>query len=207
MGYTSAETGEKGATVEQVREALDLLLASIAATNAANAVAFRSATFANNIISFFTNPNGTGEAAATLDLPGEMFLDQAKTRFVDSFAFDTTTYEGATNPNLEGKPVFVLAVKGDGATVNYSFVDMSALVDTYSAADNSVTVNGFKIGVNISATAGNALTLTPNGLFVPAAPEMATEAEFDEMLRDVGLLPADSGDENGNSGSGEEAGA
>lgn len=207
MAYTSAGTGEKGATVEQVRETIDLLLASIAAANAANAVVFRSATFANNVLSFFTNANGTGAAAATLNLPSEMFLDQAKTRFVDSFVFDATTYEGATDPNLEGKPVFVLAVKGDGATVNYSFVDMSALVDTYSAADASVTVNGFKIGVNISATAGNALTLNPDGLHVPAAPEMATEAEFDEMLRDVGLLPADSSGENGNSGSGEEAGA
>ena len=69
------------------------------------------------------------------------------------------TYPGSTNPNLDGKPVMVLAVKGDGTNVSYSFLDMQALVDTYSAADDSVVVNGYTIGVKIDDTAGNALSL------------------------------------------------
>ena len=196
MAYTSAGTGVKGTTVAQTREAIDLLMTQIAAASAASSDAFRSVSYANNTLSFFTNAAGTGTAAATVNLPKELFLDQTKTVFVPSFAFQTggvDNYTGATNPNLEGKPVMVLAVKGEDNSIAYSFLDMSTLVDTYSAADASVTVSGYTIGVNISATAGNALTLNPDGLHVPAAPVMATDNEFDEMLVDVGLLTASSG--------------
>ena len=84
----------------------------------------------------------------------------------------------------------VLAVKGDGTNVTYSFLDMSTLVDTYTAADASVVVSGRTIAAHISSTAGNALTTDANGLYVPTAPVMATDSEFDEMLVDVGLLSA-----------------
>lgn len=128
-------------------------------------------------------------------LPTEMFLDQAKTAFVASFAFNATTYAGATNPNLDGKPVLVLAVKGidhnnnDAVTTTYSFLDVSTLVDTYTAAAGNsakiLTIAGYNITFNVSAdthnavevlndglavrvstTANNALTKDTNGLFV-----------------------------------------
>ena len=48
--------------------------------------------------------------AAIQALPTEMFLNQAKTAFIPSFAFNGNTYADATNPNLDGKPVLVLTV-------------------------------------------------------------------------------------------------
>lgn len=103
-------------------------------------------------------------------LPEEFFLDQAKTVFVDSFAWSNTTYPGSTNPNLEGKPVLVLAVKNpDGSTVNYSFLNMLHLVDTYTAADASVVVSAKTIAAQLSAVTGNVLELKADGLYVPSS--------------------------------------
>lgn len=128
-------------------------------------------------------------------LPTEMFLDQAKTAFVSSFTFSAQTYPGATDPSLNGKPVLVLAVKGidhnnnDAVTTTYSFLDVSTLVDTYTAAagnsakvltiagytitfnvsadtNNAVEVLNDGIAVRISTTANNALTKNANGLYV-----------------------------------------
>lgn len=113
----------------------------------------------------------TAIEAAIADLPVEMFLDQAKTTFVDNFAFNSETYAGATNPNLEGKPVLVLAVKGvnnktKAETVTYSFLNMQTLVDTYTAAAGAssqiLTINGYTITVNYDST----LTSSANGLGV-----------------------------------------
>ena len=124
--------------------------------------AIKYASYSNNTLSLYTNSTGTGTAAFEFSLPEEMFLDQAHTSFVGSFAWSSTTYPGSTNPNLEGKPVMVLAVKGDATNPTYSFIDMQTLVDTYTAADDSVVVSGYTIGVQIDDTAGNALTLVAN---------------------------------------------
>ena len=128
-------------------------------------------------------------------LPTEMFLDQTKTVFVPSFTFSAATYPGATDPSLAGKPVLVLAVKGidhnnnNAVTTTYSFLDVSTLVDTYTAAagnsakiltiadytitfnvsadtNNAVEVLNDGLAVRISTTANNALTKDSNGLFV-----------------------------------------
>ena len=133
--------------------------------------------------------------AAIQALPKEMFLDQAKTQFIQSFAWNASTYTGATNPNLDGKPVLVLAVKAvdhannDAVTTSFSFLDVSALVDTYKAktgnstkilniagyeiefkisadTNNAVEVLNDGIAVRISSTANNALTKDANGLYV-----------------------------------------
>lgn len=116
---------------------------------------------------------------AVAALPTEMFLDQTKTQFVSSFSFNATTYSGATNPNLDGKPVLVLAVKGvDNAdptntskqTVTYSFLDMQTLVDTYTAkaGDSAkiLNISGYEIEVKISSTANNSITVQNDGLHV-----------------------------------------
>ena len=128
-------------------------------------------------------------------LPTEMFLDQAKTAFIPNFAFNGTTYAGASNPNLDGKPVLVLAVKGidhtnnNAETTTYSFLDVSTLVDTYTTAsgdsskvlsiagytvtfnvsadtNNVVEVLNDGIAVRVSSTANNALVKDANGLYV-----------------------------------------
>ena len=78
-------------------------------------------------------------------LPKEQFLDLTKTKFVQSFAWSSTTYPGSTNPSLEGKPVLVLALKNSSDnTVAYSFLNMYELVDTYEA-DSPIKVTGRKI--------------------------------------------------------------
>ena len=123
-----------------------------------------------NTISFFKTPDGSGTAAYTVDFPTEFLLDQAKTTFVSSFAFSTTTYPGATNPNLNGKPVLVLAVKGTDGTTTYSFLNMATLIDTYTIASGNsakiLTISGRTITVNISAASNNAITVQDDGIHV-----------------------------------------
>ena len=109
-------------------------------------------------------------------LPEEMFLDQAKTQFIPNFAFNATTYAGATNPNLDGKPVLVLAVKGidhtnnDAVTMTYSFLDMTALTGVYTPALGNtakvITINGYVITFHVSAEPDNAITVQNDGLHV-----------------------------------------
>ena len=137
--------------------------------------AIKSLGVSGNTVSFYTSADKSGDAAFTFDFPKELFLDQAKTTFVPKFAFSTETYPGATDPKLAGKPVMVLAVKGQNPdSCTYSFLDMSALVDTYKAkatgkdASTTITVSGYEIEVkvNVSAAAGNALSLKADGLYV-----------------------------------------
>lgn len=146
--------------------------------------AIKSLDVTGNTISFFTSTDKTGDAAFSVDFPAEMFLDQTKTEFVPSFAFSTTTYPGATDPKLNGKPVMVLAVKGENPdSCTYSFLSMAALVDTYKAKavgkDTSTTVSiaGYEVDVkvNVSAAEGNALTLKDDGLYVSTAKVEASD--------------------------------
>ena len=144
---------------------------------AANA-AIKALKVTGNTVNFYTNTGMTGAAAFSMDFPTEMFLDQTKTEFVGKFKFSDTTYPGATDPKLDGKPVMVLAVKGENPdSCTYSFLSMAALVDTYKAKavgkDTSTTVSiaGYEVDVkvNVSAAEGNALTLKEDGLYVSTA--------------------------------------
>ena len=144
---------------------------------AANA-AIKSLGVDGNTVNFYTSTDKSGTAAFSVDFPSELFLDQTKTTFVAKFKFDAATYPGATDPKLEGKPVMVLAVKGENPdSCTYSFLSMAALVDTYKAKavgkDTSTTVSiaGYEVDVkvNVSAAEGNALTLKEDGLYVSTA--------------------------------------
>lgn len=176
---------------------------------AANA-AIKSLGVDGNTVNFYTSADKSGTAAFTFDFPKELFLDQAKTTFVQKFAFSTETYPGATDPKLAGKPVMVLAVKGQNPdSCSYSFLDMSALVDTYKAkatgkdASTTVTIAGYEVDVkvNVSAAAGNALVLKDDGLYVDISGKAdkvknATAGNFaalDESgnMTDSGKKPAD----------------
>ena len=107
----------------------------------------------------------------SIDVPVEYFLDQTKTTFVQEFAWSAETYVGSTDPSLEGKPAWVMAVKGDNDTVTYSFVNLEALVDVYTAKEtNSITVvisdaNEISADVKISAEEGNIISVKEDGLF------------------------------------------
>ena len=142
------------------------------------ASAIKHVSVSGNTVSFFTNTEGTGTAAFTVDFPKDLFLDQARTTLVANFTFSTTTYPGATNPNLEGKPVLVLAVKGTtdpesgtaSDTIKYSFLNMETLVDVYTvkAGDSSkiLTINNNEIEVHISSAANQAIEVRNDGLYV-----------------------------------------
>ena len=134
---------------------------------------FKSVSVSNGKVNFYNVPssevNSGTTVAGSFNLPEEIFLDQVKTQFVDNFTFSAVTYPGATDPDLDGKPVFVLAIRGDketNPTLNYSFLNMSALVDTYTASDTSITVSGYQLKVNIDPSSDTLLTLTANGLLV-----------------------------------------
>ena len=179
---------------------------------AANA-AIKALKVTGNTVNFYTNTGMTGAAAFSMDFPTEMFLDQTKTAFVGKFKFSDTTYPGATDPKLDGKPVMVLAVKGENPdSCTYSFLNMAALVDTYTAkatgkdASTTITIAGYEVEVkvNISAAAGNALTLKNDGLYVPTTDQSAkadkvadaTAGNFAGLdasgnLTDSGKKPAD----------------
>ncbi|MBR0167200.1 MAG: hypothetical protein IJQ08_00865 [Synergistaceae bacterium] len=117
-------------------------------------------------------------ADAIAALPTEQFLDQTKTKFEPTFTWSAVTYPGSTDPSLNGKPVMVLAIKGvDNAnpstvTTSFSFLDMTTLVDTYTAkaGDSAkiLNISGYEIEVKIDTTAGNGnhISVTNNGLMV-----------------------------------------
>ena len=157
MAYSYDQT--KLTNLKQLKKLAVRTKTEIEAVKTSLADALMYATYSGNKLSFFRNNAGTGTAAFAFDLPEEMFLDQAHTEFVGDFAWSSSDYPGSTNPNLDGKPVMVLAVKGDATNPTYSFIDMTSLVDTYSGADASIVVSGYTIGVQIDSTAGNALTL------------------------------------------------
>lgn len=124
-------------------------------------------------IEYYKTADGSGTAAYTIDFPKELFLDQLKTKFVPKFNFADGGYTGATDPNLDDKPVMVLAVKGEDAkgnvTTDYSFVDFSALVDTYKAkaGDSAKVLNisGYEIEFKVSGAEGNIIEVKDDGIY------------------------------------------
>lgn len=149
-------------------------------------------------------------------------LDQINTAIVENFVWSAERYPDSTNPNLDGKAVFVFAVTGNGdnPTTSYSFVDMDKLIDVYTAGDRSITISGYQINVRLSTTADNAITLENDGLYVniggkidkvtggtagniatltsdggiaDSTYRIATNAEFAEMLDEVFPVTSGSG--------------
>ena len=163
--------------------------------------AIKSISVSGRMISFFTTENATGTALATVDIPKDLFLDQARTQFVQNFTFNAATYPGAVNPSLEGKPVFVLAVRGStdpangtvNDTVSYSFLDMSTLVDTYTVKSGDsakvLVIAGREVEFKISATAGNILTANSDGLY--ATNRLSTFTQGNIVTSDANGAPQD----------------
>lgn len=113
--------------------------------------------------------NYTGQVVKTFNLPEEIFLQNLGTSFAYNFAWSNVLYPNSSNPNLDGKPVFVIHVKGDNASDPYeswSFINLQALVDLYVPADASIAISNNSISAGVSATSGNQLTKANNGLFV-----------------------------------------
>lgn len=142
-------------------------------------IAIKKVLFKNNALLFFKSPEAvdTDEPQYKIDLPVERFLDQTQTVLVPKFAWTEEFYPNSTNPNLEDKPVFVLAVKGvanadDGTdTVTYSFLNMETIIRQYQTSEETSTVNLLidnetniiSGAVNISADGSNSLSIGSDG--------------------------------------------
>ena len=151
---------------------------------AANA-AIKSLGVDGNTVNFYTSTDKSGTAAFSVDFPSELFLDQTKTTFVAKFKFDAATYLGATDPKLDGKPVMVLAVKGENPeNVTYSFLNMAALVDTYTAktdgkdASTTIEIAGYEVEVKVNIFRNHGSRLCLNS----SAPQSLRKALFSSFL-------------------------
>lgn len=154
---------EKSVTLEQLEIVKEYI-------NNKDAAAIKSGDYANNTVKLYTTADKSGDPAVTFNLPEEMFLDQAKTVFEPNFNWLPSTYPGSEDPHLDGKPVLVLAVKGDEDT-SYSFVSLEVL------------------GAKVSEEEGNALVMKDDGFYVPEAPEQtvveyATDEEVQALFSD-----------------------
>lgn len=182
---TAAEVTGLGAlaTKDKVAEAdLDTALGNkIDKIATAGGEALKGVKSDGNTIQFYTDQAMEGSATFTIDLPEEYFLDQTKTVFVEAFTWSAETYPGSTNPELDGKPVLVLAVKSqDGSEVTYSFIDLEKMIDVYTGGQTqtaTIAVSGNEITatVRVSATAGNQIVANEDGLFVAKTPDASAE--------------------------------
>jgi len=178
----AVETNQKFVNIEQfglfgtaVKSITDQL-------NTNGAQTFKDIVINGNTIEFYTenHTNAGATPAQTFDFPKELFLDQANTSFVANFTWSSTTYPGSTDPDLNGKPVIVFAVKGttDPArtTANeteYKFIDVSFLVDTYTVNEDTVSTNTLdinstnnKVSFKVNGDESNAIEVTETGLKV-----------------------------------------
>ena len=140
-------------------------------------------------------------------LPKEQFLDLTKTTFVQSFAWSSTTYPNSTNPNLDGKPVMVLALKNSSDdTVAYSFLNMYELVDTYtgtspitvsgrtvSHANSNVTVGSYGLASNATPSFGDTfnvpyVTVDAKGHVTAASTKTVTVPNAIASAKAIGLM-------------------
>lgn len=151
--------------------------------------------YEKNTFSFYAKADNSGDPLFTYNLPEEMFLDQTKTKLVDSFAWSEETYPGSTDPSLEGKSVLVLAVKGD-ESVNYSFVSLESIIKTYegkktkSTTSDVVDGNKISVDINISEETDNAVEIKDDGLYVPKY-EIAEDSDIDDIWGKVDSTQSD----------------
>lgn len=148
------------------------------------ATAYKAYDFENNQIKLYRTEDKS-DTPSVISLPEEMFLDQAKTKFVNPFAWSDNTYPGSENPELDGKPIMVLAVKGD-TSVSYSFVSLESLMnvctgENTATANTSVSADSkISVNINVSSAEDNALVINEDGLCVPFV--YATEADINELF-------------------------
>ena len=163
--------------------------------------AFKAVNVKDNKINFYNNPSPATDAVAdaTIDIPVEYFLDQTKTVFVQEFTWSAETYVGSVNPNLDGKPVLVLAVKGDDE-VTYSFVNLESLIDVYKVEDTATVSmeigegNVITAHANVSEEEGNIIFIKEDGLYASVtevdisnkADKLATTTKVGQILVDDG---------------------
>lgn len=168
-------------------------------------IAIKKVVFNNNALLFYKNPNAvnTDKPQYKIDLPVERFLDQTQTTLVPKFVWSEELYPNSTNPNLEEKPVFVLAVKGianagNGTdTITYSFLNMETIIKQYQVSSNTSTINlvldedtnTLSGSVNVSGDANNSLSVgTDGGLYSPIVNIGALTTQIENLTTQVNEL-------------------
>ncbi len=168
-------------------------------------IAIKKVLFNNNALSFYKNPNAvnTDEPQYKIDLPVERFLDQTQTTLMPKFVWSEELYPNSANPNLEGKPVFVLAVKGianadNGTdTTTYSFLNMETIIKQYQVSSDTSTINlvldedtnTLSGSVNISGDTNNSLSVgTDGGLYSPVVDISALTTQIENLSARVNEL-------------------
>lgn len=168
-----------------------------------NGKTFKHVTYCNNCLKFYAEIDpvlvGANQSSPlfTINLPAEEFLDQAKTNFVENFTWSDELYQGSENPQLDGKPVLVLAVKTNAdSSIKYSFVDLNLLADVTDVknADGTSIVSGGiarlpKATVSqfgVSKPDGNTITVDANGVLhggitIHALPDSIAGQSFDSV--------------------------
>ena len=201
------------ATVGQIK-----ILATRVATRLAaleSPKAFKAAKIEDNKLKFYESSDTTVTPLTYVDLPEEIYLQATQTGIVENFAFSTATYPGATDPNLDGKTVLVLAAKGDGTppTIVYSFVNMpsgsGAFIPKVAGAtaanlpmlqsdgtitDSTIASDTVVIKIN-SGVENNVVVIDANGKIKDSGHGIATDAEFEAMLTAAGLPSISGGGE------------
>ena len=162
-------------------------------------IAIKKVLYKNNSLLFFKNPNATGEDTPEykIDMPVEKFLDQTKTTLVQDFAWNETDYPDTENPNLDGNPVLILAVKGNDDSISYSFLNMKYLLNLYQASEEISTVaiaidvdsNTISGSVNISSDSNNNLSVgSDGGLYSPIVNISALTTQIENLTTQVNEL-------------------
>lgn len=195
------------ATVGQIKTLATRIATRLAALETPKA--FKGARIIDNKLCFYESADTTKTAIASIDLPEELYVQGLQTEIVEDFEFSAETYPGATNPNLNGKTVLVLAARGDGAdgngtpTVKYSFVNMSTIFDEIipkvsgategnvpvfssdGTITNSTIVGGDVVVKVAGATENHIMIFNAQGKPKDGGHGIATDAQFEAMLDEV----------------------
>lgn len=144
--------------------------------------AFCDVSLSNGTVAFL---NSAGQVVKYFNLPEEIFLRTIGTAFVPNFSWSALAYPNSINPNLNGKPVLVLHIKGDSLNDPYEdwgFCNLEDLIDLYVPADPSIAVSNNSISAAISAASGNLLSLKNDGLFAGDDP-VTSVADWSAVLQ------------------------
>ena len=138
------------ATVGQIKT-LGTRIATRLATIESKVGGFKGVKIEDNKLNFYDSTDTSVTAVTSVSLPEELYLDANRTDIVENFVFSAATYPGATDPNLDGETVLVLAVKGDNAdglntpTIKYDFVKMSSVIKNAVIKDPANVRGNFAI--------------------------------------------------------------
>ena len=162
-------------------------------------ISLKKVLYKDNSLLFFKNPNAVDSDTPEykIDLPIEKFLDQTKTKLIQEFMWNETDYPETENPNIDGNPVLVLAVKGGDDSVSYSFLNMKYLLNLYQASEEISTVtiaidvdsNTISGSVNISSDSNNNLSVgSDGGLYSPIVNISALTTQIENLTTQVNEL-------------------